>query len=98
MPIDREMDKKGVLQIDNGIWLIHTKEQNNAIFSNMDGPRDYHTKWSKSDKDKYHLISQNLIKNDTNGLIYKIETVTDLKIKHVYQSGDVGGRDCWIIW
>ena len=23
----------------------------------MEGPRDYHTKWSKSDKDKYHMIS-----------------------------------------
>ena len=25
------------------------KEWNNAICSNMDGPRDYRTKWSKSD-------------------------------------------------
>ena len=23
----------------------------------MDGPRDCHTVWSKSDKDKYHMIS-----------------------------------------
>ena len=23
----------------------------------MDGPRDYNTKWSKSEKDKYHMIS-----------------------------------------
>ena len=22
----------------------------------MDEPRDYHTKWSRSDKDKYHMI------------------------------------------
>ena len=27
----------------------HKKEWNNAIYSNMDGPRGYHTKWSKSD-------------------------------------------------
>ena len=34
------------------------KEWNNAICSNMDGPGDDHTKWSKSDrKDKYHMIS-----------------------------------------
>ena len=33
------------------------KEWNNDICSNMDRPRDYHTKWSKSDKDKYHIIS-----------------------------------------
>ena len=28
-----------------------------AIFSNMDGPREYHTKRSKSGKDKYYMIS-----------------------------------------
>ena len=43
--------------------------KNNEILSfcsNMDGPKDYHTKWSKSDiidyhtkseKDKYYMIS-----------------------------------------
>ena len=44
------------------MWYIHTmeyrlafkKEQNNAIYSNMDEPRNYHT---KSNKDKYHMIS-----------------------------------------
>ena len=29
----------------------------NAICSNMDGPRDYYTKWSQSDKDKHHMMS-----------------------------------------
>ena len=33
------------------------KEWNNAICSNMDGPRDYHTKWRKSEKDQYHMRS-----------------------------------------
>ena len=32
------------------------KKQNNAICSNMNGPRNYYTKWSKSDKDKYIYI------------------------------------------
>ena len=27
--------------------------RNKAICRNMDRPRDYHTKWSKSEKDKY---------------------------------------------
>ena len=27
--------------------------RNKAICSYMDRPRDYHTKWSKSEKDKY---------------------------------------------
>ena len=30
--------------------------RNKAICSYMDRPRDYHTKWSKSEKDKYHMI------------------------------------------
>ena len=32
----------------SGRLLSHKKEQNNAICSNMDGPSDYHIKWSKS--------------------------------------------------
>ena len=40
----------------------------------MDGPRDYHTKWSKSEKDKYHITYMCNLKNDTNELIYKVET------------------------
>ena len=28
------------------------KEWNNAICNNTDGPRDYHTKWSKSDRER----------------------------------------------
>ena len=43
--------------IHTGILLSHTKEWNDAICSNMGGPRDYHTKWSKWKKDKYHMIS-----------------------------------------
>ena len=49
---------------------------NNAIFSNMDGSRDYHTKWSKSEREKQTCditYMQNL-KYDTNELIYEKET------------------------
>ena len=52
------------------------KEWSNAICSNMDGPRDYHIKWSKSAKDNYHMMSLymwNLKKNHTNELIYRTE-------------------------
>ena len=28
------------------------KEWNNSICSNMDGPTDYHTQWSKSDRER----------------------------------------------
>jgi len=33
------------------------KEGNLAICDNMDGPGGYYTKWNKSEKDKYHMIS-----------------------------------------
>ena len=28
------------------------KNRNNAICSNRNGPRDYHTKWDKSDRER----------------------------------------------
>ena len=46
------MDKKDVVHIYNGILLSRKKEQNNAICSNMDGPRDCHTEWSKSERER----------------------------------------------
>ena len=48
------MDKEDV-HIYNGILLSHKKE-NVAICSNMNGPRAYHTKQSKSERDKYRRI------------------------------------------
>ena len=44
MSINRGMDKEDVVQIYNGILLSCKKEQNNAICSNMDATRVYHTK------------------------------------------------------
>ena len=42
----------------DGLLLSNKKEQNNAICRNMNGPRDYHTMWSKPDRDRqYHMIS-----------------------------------------
>ena len=41
----------------NGVLLSHKKEWSNAICSTMDGPRDYHTKWSKPDKDQDIMMS-----------------------------------------
>ena len=51
------MDKEDAVRVYNGIFLSHKTQWNNVICSNMDGRRDYHTKWSKSEKDKYHMIS-----------------------------------------
>ena len=65
------------------MWYIYTmeyysaiKKWNNAICSNMDEPRDYHTKWSKPDRERqisYIITYMWNLKNDTNELIYKTE-------------------------
>ena len=55
--MDRWTGKEDVIYMYRGILLSHKKEWNNAICNNMDAPRDYHTKWSKTEKDKYGMIS-----------------------------------------
>ena len=54
------------------------KEWNNAFCSNMDGPRDYRTKWSKSERERqipYDDITYMWnLKYDINELIYETET------------------------
>ena len=54
----------------NEILLSHKKEWNNAIYSNMNGPRDDHI---KSDKYMTSIIHGIWGKNDTIELIYKTE-------------------------
>ena len=58
-----------------------TKKWNNTICSNMDGPGNYHIKWIKLEKDKFHITSLigRIFKNDTNELNYKMEADSDLE-------------------
>ena len=74
MFIKRWTDKDDVVYMYNGILLSHKKEQNNAICSNMDGPRDYHTKWSQSERERkipYDITYMQNLKYDTNEFVYK---------------------------
>ena len=53
----------------NGILLNLKKEWNNAICHNMGATRDYHTKWSKSERERqisYDVIHTWNLKYDTN--------------------------------
>ena len=52
MSTDRWFHSEEVVYIHNGILLSHKIEQNNAICSNIDGTRDSHTEWSKSEREK----------------------------------------------
>ena len=49
MFIERGMDKEDVIYVQ---WTVSHKKRNNTICSNVDGPRDYHTKSNKSEKDR----------------------------------------------
>ena len=67
-PMNKTWKQPKCLSTDEQIkkmWCIHTmeyywaikKEWNSAICINMDGPRDYHTNWSKLDRERqipYH--------------------------------------------
>ena len=73
------MDKEDVVHIYiymyTGMLLSH-KKWNNAICSNMDGPRDYHIKWSKSERERqisYNITYMWNLKYDKRELIYKTE-------------------------
>ena len=68
-----------MVYVYNVILLSHKKEWNNVICSNMDGPRDNHTKWSKSDRERQipydmaYMWNLKTKKNDTNEIIYETE-------------------------
>ena len=51
-PPNRGKDKEDVVCIYNGILLSHKKEWNWVICRDVDGPRDDHTEWSKSQREK----------------------------------------------
>ena len=89
-------------------WYIHTmeyypatkKEWNNAICSNMDGPRDYHSKWNTSDREGQTasdvIYTWNLKYNTTN-LFTKTETdLQTVKTTLWLPKGKGGGG--WRVW
>ena len=73
MSIDRRMDKEDLVHISSGILISHEKEWNNAIYSNVDGSRDYHTKWSKSERGIPYDITY-ILKYETNEPTCETET------------------------
>ena len=78
------IESRGRVEWKKKMWYIYTMEycsaieKNDTICSNMDGPGDYHTKQSKSERERqisYDIgYMRNLKENDMNKLIYKTET------------------------
>ena len=78
MSINRGMDKEDVVHIYIvEYYSAKKREWNNAICSNVDRPRDFHTEWSQSDRERQisydTTYTWNLKKKGTNQTIYKTE-------------------------
>ena len=61
----------------------------------MNGPRDYHTKWSKSETERwisYDITYMWNLKNNTNELIYKTETDSDMENKLMVTKQEMRGE------
>ena len=71
--MDRKTDKEDVVY--TYLYNKIKEEWNNTICSNMDRPRDYHTKRSKPDRETQISYEMSLIcriwTNDTNEFMYK---------------------------
>ena len=80
----RGMDKEDGVYIYNGILLRHLKKWNNAICSNINGPRDHPTKWNKSDKAKYQMMSTicEVLKKKIQMNLQNRNSPTDFENKH----------------
>ena len=93
--IHRGMGKEDVVCIYNGIRLSHKKEWNNAICSNMNGPGDYHTKQSQSDRERQvsHDIIYlwNLTKWYKWSYLQNRNRLTDTESKFTVTKGDSWG-------
>ena len=97
------MNKEDVVYMYNGILLSHKKAWIKTICSNMDGPRDYHTKWSKSCRERqisYDIIYMwNLKKWYKWTYLQNRNRLADLENKLMVTKGErLGGGDKLEIW
>ena len=95
MPINRWMDKD-MGYTHTQILLNHRKGWNIAICSNMDGPRNHHTKWSQTEKDKilYDITYMwNEKKKLQVNLFTKQSRLTDIENKLIVIKEEKGGKE-----
>ena len=83
------MDKEDVAHIYNGILLSHKKEQNRVICRDMDGLRDCHTEWNKSEREKQISYINTYEKIGIDDLIYKAEIETQMQRTNVWDRKSV---------
>ena len=78
------------------------KEWNNAVCTNTDGPRDYHAKGIKSERERqvpHDIIYMWNLQYDTNEHIYKTKHSRNIENRFVVVKGDgVWGRKGLGMW
>ena len=95
MSIDRGMDKEDVVYIYNGILFSHKKEWNWVICRDVDGARDCHKEWSKSEREKQisyiNVYMWNLEKWYRWSYLQSRNRDTDVENKRMGTKGRSGG-------
>ena len=90
-----------MIHIYNGILLSHEEEWNSVIWRDMDRPRDGHTEWSKSEREKqisYNIAYvRNLEKWYRWTYLQSRNRVTDVEKKLTVTKGGRGGGMNWEI-
>ena len=79
-------------------YYLAIKKWNHVICSNMIGPKDYHTKWSKSDRERqipYDFTYMWNLKFNTNEHICETETDSQTEQTCGCQGGGGGGKGVW---
>ena len=94
------MDEDDVVCIYNRLLLSHKKRRKYAICSNMDGPRDYQTKWSQSERQRQMPRDGTYmwnLKYDRNDLTHEtVNRLTNTENRLVAAEGEAGrGRMDW---
>ena len=96
---DRWVIEEDAVNMNSGMPTSHKRGSNNATPRNRDGSRDYHTKQSKSERERQmpHAVTyRRNPKYDTNEHTYKTETVSQTGRTDLWSSkGLGGGRKDW---
>ena len=65
-PISRQVDKKAVVHLHNGILYGCKKEGTLTFCDNMDGPREYYAQWNKPVRERQILYDLTYMWNVMN--------------------------------
>ena len=64
----------------------------------MDLPRDFLTKSDRERQKMHYVVFMWNLKYDTNELIYKVETNSQMQKKFIISKGEMWGRDKLEVW